>query len=174
MITENEVFKIGKLAKPHGIKGEISFLFDNDIFDRVNCPYLVCFLDGIFVPFFWEEYRFKGKETALMKFEDLDSEEEVRFLSGVEVFFPRAYFEDESENNNIDYSWDYFVDFTIEDVSYGNIGIIREVDKSTMNILFVVENNDGDELFIPATEDFIVSVDDKNKKLKTNLPEGLF
>ncbi|MFC2264720.1 MAG: 16S rRNA processing protein RimM, partial [Prevotella conceptionensis] len=27
-------YKIGKLGKPHGVKGEISFHFDDDIFDR--------------------------------------------------------------------------------------------------------------------------------------------
>ncbi len=88
MIKDNEVFKIGKLIKPHGIKGEISFAFENDVFDRVDCPYLVCRVDGIFVPFFIEEYRFKGSETALITFEDVDNEEKARRLSGLEVYFP--------------------------------------------------------------------------------------
>ena len=58
MIKKDEVFKIGIFNKPHGVKGEISFTFTDDIFDRVECEYLVCLLDGIFVPFFIEEYRF--------------------------------------------------------------------------------------------------------------------
>ena len=55
MIKKDEVFKIGIFNKPHGVKGEISFTFTDDIFDRVECEYLVCLLDGIFVPFFIEE-----------------------------------------------------------------------------------------------------------------------
>lgn len=50
MIKKDEVFKIGIFNKPHGVKGEISFTFTDDIFDRVECEYLVCLLDGIFVP----------------------------------------------------------------------------------------------------------------------------
>ena len=55
---KDEVFKIGIFNKPHGVKGEISFTFTDDIFDRVECEYLVCLLDGIFVPFFIEEYLY--------------------------------------------------------------------------------------------------------------------
>ena len=69
MIKKDEVFKIGIFNKPHGVKGEISFTFTDDIFDRVECEYLVCLLDGIFVPFFIEEYRFRSDTTALVKLE---------------------------------------------------------------------------------------------------------
>ena len=55
MIKKDEVFKIGIFNKPHGVKGEISFTFRDDIFARVECEYLVCLLDGIFVRFFIEE-----------------------------------------------------------------------------------------------------------------------
>ena len=54
MIKKDEIFKIGIFNKPHGVKGEVSFTFTDDIFDRVDCEYLVCLLDGIFVPFFGE------------------------------------------------------------------------------------------------------------------------
>ena len=58
MIRKEEVYKIGIFNKPHGIHGELSFTFTDDIFDRVEAEYLICLLDGIFVPFFIEEYRF--------------------------------------------------------------------------------------------------------------------
>ena len=40
MIRREEVYKIGRLGKAHGIKGEISFLLDDDVFDRVDADYL--------------------------------------------------------------------------------------------------------------------------------------
>ena len=52
MIKKEEVYKIGLFNKPHGIHGELQFTFTDDIFDRVDCDYLICLLDGIFVPFF--------------------------------------------------------------------------------------------------------------------------
>ena len=59
MIKREDVYKIGVFNKPHGIHGELSFTFTDDIFDRVEAEYLICLLDGIFVPFFLEEYRFR-------------------------------------------------------------------------------------------------------------------
>ncbi len=69
MIKKEEVYKIGLFNKPHGIHGELQFTFTDDIFDRVDCDYLICLLDGIFVPFFIEEYRFRSDSTALVKLE---------------------------------------------------------------------------------------------------------
>ena len=47
MIKREEVYKIGIFNKPHGIHGELSFTFTDDIFDRVEAEYLICLLDGI-------------------------------------------------------------------------------------------------------------------------------
>ena len=40
MIRKEEVYKIGIFNKPHGIHGELSFTFTDDIFDRVEAEYL--------------------------------------------------------------------------------------------------------------------------------------
>ena len=73
MIKKEDVYKIGVLTKPHGIKGEVSFSFTDDVFDRVECDYLICLMDGILVPFFIEEYRFKNDSVALVKFDGIDT-----------------------------------------------------------------------------------------------------
>ena len=65
MIRRDEVYKIGKLGKPHGVKGEITFAITDDVFDRVDAEYLVLDIDGILVPFYLEEYRFKNDENVL-------------------------------------------------------------------------------------------------------------
>ena len=44
MIKREEVYKIGIFNKPHGIHGELSFTFTDDIFDRVEAEYLICLL----------------------------------------------------------------------------------------------------------------------------------
>ena len=84
----DEVYKIGKIGKPHGVKGEVSFLFDDDVFDRTEADYLVLCIDGILVPFFIDEYRFHGNASALVKFADIDTQEAARELTGCEVYFP--------------------------------------------------------------------------------------
>ena len=82
MIRRDDVYKIGKLGKPHGVKGEITFAITDDVFDRVDAEYLVLDINGILVPFYMEEYRFKNDENVLVKFEDIDTQERARNYTG--------------------------------------------------------------------------------------------
>lgn len=170
MIKKEEVYKIGLFNKPHGIHGELQFTFTDDIFDRVDCDYLICLLDGIFVPFFIEEYRFRSDSTALVKLEGIDTAERARMFTNVEVYFPVKHAE-EAEDGEL--SWNFFVGFRMEDVRYGELGEVVEVDTTTVNTLFVVEQEDGEELLIPAQEEFIVEINQEKKLITVELPEGL-
>ena len=166
MIKEEEVYKIGKLGKTHGVKGEISFLFDDDVFDRVDADYLVLMVDGILVPFFMEEYRFRSDTTAIVKFEGIDTQERARELTGCDVWFPRALAD--SDDDTI--TWAAIVGFGIIDANNGKpVGRIASVDDTTLNILFCLE----DGRLIPASEDLITGIDKENKQITINIPEGL-
>ena len=170
MIKKEEVYKIGLFNKPHGIHGELQFTFTDDIFDRVDCDYLICLLDGIFVPFFIEEYRFRSDSTALVKLEGIDTAERARMFTNVEVYFPVKHAE-EAEDGEL--SWNFFVGFRMEDVRHGELGEVVEVDTTTVKTLFVVEQEDGEELLIPAQEEFIVEINQEKKLITVELPEGL-
>ncbi|MBP6064798.1 ribosome maturation factor RimM [Bacteroides sp.] len=169
MIKKEDVYKIGMFNKPHGIHGELSFTFTDDIFDRADCDYLICELDGIFVPFFIEEYRFRSDSTALVKLEGIDSAERARMFTNVEVYFPAKFVEEVTPG---DLSWDFFVGFRMEDLHHGPLGEIVDVDTTTMNTLFVVDK-EGEELLVPAQEAFIVGVDQEQKLVTVDLPAGL-
>ena len=52
MIRREDVYQIGKLGKPHGIGGEASFYFEDDIFDRLESEYLLIETECVLVPFF--------------------------------------------------------------------------------------------------------------------------
>lgn len=171
MIREDEVLKIGKFIKPHGIKGEITFAFDNDIFDRVDCPYLICSIDNIFVPFFIKSYRFKGSDTALVLLEDVESEIQAKRFNGLSVYFPRKYFDN---NEEVELTLNYFIDFIVIDKQLGEIGIIKDIDESTINTLFLLKKKGSDDdIIIPASDDFITDIDSENKILYVELPVGL-
>lgn len=169
MIKREDVYKIGVFNKPHGIHGELSFTFTDDIFDRVEAEYLICLLDGIFVPFFLEEYRFRSDSTALVKLEGVDTAERARMFTNVEVYFPAKHDEDAGPG---ELTWDFFVGFRVEEVNHGDLGEVTEVDTATINTLFVVDHQ-GEELLIPAQEEFIQNIDQKHKVITMDLPEGL-
>ena len=166
MIREEEVFQIGKLGKTHGVKGEISFLFDDDVFDRVDADYLILKIDGILVPFFIEEYRFKSDSNALMKFEGIDTQEQARDLTGTDVYFPRSL----ADSDDGTLTWSVLVGFDIIDADSGRtVGRIASVDDSTLNILFCLD----DGRLIPASEDLIIAVDQQASSLTMHIPAGL-
>jgi 16S rRNA processing protein RimM len=166
MIRKEEVYKIGRLGKVHGIKGEISFLLDDDVFDRVDADYLVLDVDGILVPFFIEEYRFKTDSNVLMKFDGIDTQERARELTGCDVYFPRALAESDEDN----LSWAEMIGYSLVDAQSGQkIGTIAAVDDSTINILFELE----DGRLIPASEELITNIDTQKHQIEINLPEGI-
>ena len=166
MIKQEEVYKIGRLGKSHGVKGEVSFLFDDDIFDRVDADYLVLDIDGILVPFFMEEYRFRNENVCLVKFCDIDTQQRAQELTGCDVYFPRALAEEADEQPSLS----SLVGFGIVDASDGkNVGSIAAIDDSTQNILFELE----DGTLIPASNELIKDIDADSRTITMHLPQGL-
>ena len=165
MIKEEDVYKIGRLGKTHGVRGEISFLFDDDVFDRTDADYLILRVDGILVPFFIEEYRFKSDANAIVKFDGIDTQERARELTGCDVYFPRSL----AEGDEGDISWSILVGFDILEAQSGKaVGRIAAIDDATMNILFELE----DGRLVPASEDLITAIDQKARTITMHIPEG--
>lgn len=166
MIKEEDVYKIGRLGKTHGVRGEISFLFDDDVFDRTDADYLILRVDGILVPFFIEEYRFKSDANAIVKFDGIDTQERARELTGCDVYFPRSL----AEGDEGDISWSILVGFDILEAQSGKaVGRIAAIDDATMNILFELE----DGRLVPASEDLITAIDQEARTITMHIPEGL-
>ena len=166
MIRQEDVYKIGRLGKAHGVKGEVSFQFDDDIFDRVDADYLVLAIDGILVPFFMEEYRFRSDSVCLVKFCNVDTQQRAQELTGCDVFFPRALAEEGDEMPSLS----MLVGFKIVNNANGKtVGRIAAIDDSTANILFEME----DGMLIPANDDLIEVIDAEQQQIKMNIPQGL-
>ncbi|MGL4293989.1 MAG: ribosome maturation factor RimM [Bacteroidales bacterium] len=169
MIKRDDLIKIGQFNKPHGLSGELSFTFTDDVFDRTDCPYIVCDIDGIFVPFFIEEYRFRTDTTALMKLIDVDSAEEGRMFTNLDVYFPKSFVREEEAMQG---GKDFFLNYQVIEADHGYLGDIKEVDDSTANVLFVIEK-EGEQILVPAVDEFVIKLDEKKKIIYMKLPEGL-
>jgi len=170
MISIGDHLQVGRTQKPYGIRGEIIILFRKAEYAEVDTEFYFLEIEGIPVPFFVEEFTFTTDVSARVKFEDVNDEKQASRYANTEVFLPREAVSEESGENSDD--WEFFVGYSIVDQHGETIGVIREVDSSTINVLFVVQH-DEDELLIPATEDFIVAVDEEKKLLEMYLPEGL-
>lgn len=172
MIKRDDLVKIGKFEKPHGIKGEISFSFSNDIFDEGESEFLICEMDGIPVPFQMESYRFNSASRAFMKLVGVDTDEQAKLFSNSDVYYHKKYIPEETVKADIS-SWDFFIGFTLCDENSGMTGVISDVDETTINTLFVIEKEDGRELLIPASENLILDINIEQKIIRMHLPDGL-
>ena len=167
MIRQEEVYRIGRLGKAHGVKGEVTLQFDDDVFDRVDADYLVLDIDGILVPFFIEEYRFRSDTVAIVKFCDIDTQQRAAELTGCDVYFPRAL-ADADDDSPLTLS--FLVGFDIVDAKTGDrIGRVDAVDDSTANLLFCLD----DGRLVPANDDLITHIDTDGKTIAMTLPDGL-
>lgn len=186
MIKPEDVYLIGRLTRTHGIKGEMELQFTDDAFDRGEIDYVVLLLDGIFVPFFFEEYRFKNNEAALIKFADIDSEKDARRLVGVSVYYPHAALpaDDAPEIR----SFQAFVGYTVllpdltaaqaddtEDAGMGTreLGCITHVATTPSSALLTVETEEGEEVLLPLHDDFVLDYDTRRRYLVLNVPEEI-
>mgnify|MGYP002623957314 CR=1 FL=1 len=171
MIRREDVYQIGRMGRTHGLKGEINFQFTDDVWDRIDSDYLICDVDGILVPFFIEEYRFRSDSTAIMKFEDIERADAVQFLVNSEVYLEKKY---QQELDEDEVSLRYFVGFKMFDGDDNKeIGTIVDIDDNTENYLFIVERPQGDEVLIPAHEAFIIDINQEEKHMTMKLPLGL-
>jgi len=170
MISREDILQVGHTQKPYGIRGEIMVLFHKAEYAELDVEYYFLEIDGIPVPFFVEEFTFVTDVSARVKFEDVNDEKTASRYVNMEVFLPRDVMNAVHPQDSDD--WEFFVGYTIVDQHGETLGVIREVDSTTLNVLFIVQHEES-ELLIPATEDFIVAIDTEKKLLEMFLPEGL-
>ena len=170
MIKWEDVLKIGYIQRVHGISGEVEMRFTDDVFDQSECDYLLLKIDGLLVPFFIEEYRFKNKDTLLVLFEGVEDESHARMLCGTEVWFPISAI---PEERDLPLTWGFLTGFNVYDAQQKVIGKIEQVDTSSANTLLRVVRSDGKEVLLPLHPDFVVKLDEKARTLVLALPEGL-
>jgi len=167
MIKEDNLFKIGLFAKPHGIKGEIALITDYELDGISGEIYVVCNIDGLWTPFFINSYRQKNRSTTLVTFDRLDSEDKVKFLTGKTAFVPSEWLPpaDEYPEDH----WSNVIGYTVVDDRIGSLGQVTNIDDNTLNILLKVDYQ-GNEILIPWA--LVKLIRHEQKSLNLSLPEG--
>ena len=54
-----------------------------------------------------------------------------------------------------------------------SLGKIEAIEDSTSNILFILRNDNDEEILVPANEDFIEEIDEEGRRVIMKLPDGL-
>ncbi|MDE6301631.1 MAG: ribosome maturation factor RimM [Muribaculaceae bacterium] len=172
MITPDSLTEVGQIFKPHGIKGEVSITLDYDF----SPEDVRCFLidrEGIFVPFFVAESRRRGSESWLVRFEGVENERQAAEFSNAILFALTAELPVDFSDEDADGVHLYDLEgFRLIDGEH-EIGVIRSIDDSTVNILFEVETPAGLKVLVPFAEELLVALDPENRTLTLDLPAGI-
>lgn len=169
MIMEDYV-NVGRIGKTHGLKGELKLtLEDQFLMDVMQVEALFVEERGKKTPYFIDYLR--GKGTLILKLEDINSRESAALLTSKYVF---ARSEDITVEKELidDTVYGYLVDYTIVDAELGKLGSIESIEVYPQQEMAVLTYKEEDFL-IPLNEAFIDRINESEKVVYMDLPEGL-
>ena len=168
MIKE-EAFYIGYFTKTKGLKGEIQLYFEFDAYEDLELDVVFADLNGKMVPFFVSSFKLYPNNTGLFYFDDLDHIDKAQALVKKKVYMPLDKMPERDED---DFTYDDLKGFTVSDETQGELGEIIEVNEYPQHFVATVFYKNKEILF-PLNEDMIVEIDEDEKTLLVDLPEGL-
>lgn len=164
--------KAGRIGKLFGTDGGLTLnLYDAFPDEHDNEEPLWVIIDSLAVPLFTEHFERRGRSGAFVRFADIDTTQRAQELVGLDIFVRSS---EEKADGEL-----YFEDlegFTAVIRTEGRpdtTGVVEAYVDNEFNPLFVVKASGGGEILIPASDDFLESVNAKRREVAFTLPEGL-
>jgi len=101
--------------------------------------------------------------ACIIKFQNLESMEDVYRLIGYDVFLEAEEIETEGD----------IVEFTVKDISGSVWGVVRNIETSGLSQVLEVEDADGDVIYVPYAEPIIKEIDVRQRLILIDAPAGL-
>jgi len=169
-MQKKDCFYLGKIVRKHSFKGEVVIKLDTDE------PQLYANMDAVFVdlgnnflPFFITKSLLQKGNQLRVKFEDVATEQDADAILKSDVYLPLDLLPKLTGNK---FYYHEVIGFTIEDIHFGEVGVLTGINDSTAQPLFEIKNGDT-EILIPMIDNFIKKVDRKNKTIVIEAPNGL-
>lgn len=165
-----EYFEIGQIVNTSGLKGVIKVKpFTDDITKFNNLKTIYISIKKELKEFKIEQVRF-NKNMVFLKLEGIDTIEEAENYRNLYLKIKRDKNEKLEENS-------YYIVDIIGSKVYTDceeeLGEIVDVFSTKSNDVYVVKDNLGKQILLPAIKDVIKNVDIQNKKIIVHLLEGL-
>jgi 16S rRNA processing protein RimM len=153
-----ERLTIGRIASPHGVRGEFRMYIFSHFPERVpDLPYV--FLGDEEQPRKLVRARLKGN-LAIMRIEGVNTREMADELRGTDV---RVDLENAAPLEEGEYYHFELIGLTAVDESGNVLGEVTDIIETGANDVYVIKDEEGKETLIPALEDVIPEI---------NIPEG--
>jgi 16S rRNA processing protein RimM len=165
----SEYFKTGKLVATYGLKGELVFkhsLGKKTSLKGLEAIFIEAGKDNL-LPYFIQQTRIKSDDEVWLKLEGIDTKEAARQLTPKEVWLEEADFKKLAAKSAPISLLGFSL---IHDGA--DLGPILEVIEQPHQVLCTIQYK-GKEALIPINEAFLLKVDNKNRKVYVELPDGL-
>jgi 16S rRNA processing protein RimM len=165
-MTTDKFYKIGYVAKTHGLAGEVTINTLPECPDLTTIKNIFLQKGDTLVPYFIKSISVKS-DKAYVKFEDVNNIDEAAELKGVSLYFPK------SERPKLARGEFYNDEVVGFEVSEGEevLGKVTGILEAGPN-RFLAMDHKGKEVLIPLNGPFIKSVNKSKKKVTVELPEG--
>lgn len=161
--------EIGIIQRTHGVDGEFQVVWNSDFYlEEQDLESVFVEFEGIPIPFFISSIRTKGLDKALIKFEDVDDVNVANEFVGQKIFLPT-----DQIHHDEDIQLKDLVGYTIISNHDQLVGKIVDYQEFQTNSVFTIHHQSGSEVLIPAVVELIVEVDEENKTVVVEIPEGL-
>jgi 16S rRNA processing protein RimM len=166
----SEFFLIAKIISSYGKEGFVKLKSFSDFPERFFN------LENVFVEFFGDKKKLfvekvkKSNSFILIKFRNFDSEDDIKVLLKKEIYVDRKNLYLLPENF-------YFIhDLIGSKVIRGGeyLGVIKDVLKAPANDIYLIEQENKEELLLPAVKDFILNFDSSKKLLELKAGAGIY
>ena len=168
-MSRDECYLLGYISKPHGVSGEVCFFLDVDNpahYKKMESVFIE--LNKQLVPFFISAVSIK-QNIAIVKLEDVNSEEDADDLVGSSLFLPLSFLPKLTGNR---FYFHEIIGFEVIDTKLGPLGKITEVFDMPQQIIAQVIYREKEVLF-PVNDLTLKKVDRSNKEFHVELPDGL-
>ncbi|MBC7919562.1 MAG: 16S rRNA processing protein RimM [Ferruginibacter sp.] len=174
-MTVEECYQLGYVMKMHGYKGEIVVFLDVDepgeygelksVFVAVNQPNGASQL----VPYGISQIRVLNQQKAIVKLEEVHSEEQAAQLKGCALYLPLDHLPELPDDQ---FYFHEIVGYTVVDQQLGPLGTVSNVYELEHQDLLAMEYQ-RKEVLIPINDELVLGVDRQARQVEVNLPDGL-
>lgn len=169
-MQKQDCFLVGTIFKLHGYQGSVKIYNEDDVpFNLSAIDFFLIDINNEFIPFFISEARDTKPHNILVKFEDVNSEEEAKKLLNKKVYLQKIHLP-RTERKTINKK--QFVGFLVIDVHLGKLGTIKYINSQTAQQLIYVEKK-GKEFCFPWHEQFVKNINIKQKEIQVEIPKEL-
>lgn len=163
-MAELDLFTIGQIVAPHGVRGDVRIYPDTD-FPKRFLKMKYGYIDG-------KKYEVESarlhKRVVLMKFAGVDDRNAAELLVKKDLQVPREDLVPLQKGQHYIYD---IIGSAVYDLQDHELGKLTDVLRTGSNDVYVVTADDGKETLLAAIPDVIKSIDESAKKIVVDPPE---